>query len=169
MQKATEKGFTLLEMLAALGILSAIMTVMSVATIMIMKTSSQNEELNVNLRQVQNVGHWVSQDALMAQIVDLDEPGVFLSLSWNDWDGNSFKVDYVLQGNMLKRRLNVNDDPETEMLIAEYIVPEATTCAWDVEENKLTLTIKASLHGNEGKHWIERIYEISPRPVATGG
>jgi prepilin-type N-terminal cleavage/methylation domain-containing protein len=78
MQKATEKGFTLLEILVSLAILSAIMTVISAATILIMKTSSQNEELNVNLRQVQNAGHWVSQDALMAQIVDLDKPGVFL-------------------------------------------------------------------------------------------
>jgi len=163
MLKLTEKGFTLLEVLAALAILSAIMTVMSAATILIMKTSSQNEELNVNLRQVQNAGHWISQDALMAQEVDTNKPGVFLSLSWSDWDGNSFNVDYVLEGNMLKRQLNNNP----ESLIAEYIV--ATTPVWVEEENKLTVTIKASLHGDEGKRWVERTYEISPRPVAKGG
>jgi len=165
MLKLTEKGFTLVEILVSLAILIAIGTVMSAAVIMIMKTSSENTEWNVNLRQVQNAGHWVSKDALMAQEVDTNKPGVFLSLSWSDWGGSTFNIDYVIEDNMLKRRLN--DNPE--FLIAEYIVPEATTCVWVEEENKLTVTIKASLHGDEGKHWVERIYEISPRPVAKGG
>jgi prepilin-type N-terminal cleavage/methylation domain-containing protein len=164
MLKLTEKGFTLVEVLVALAILSAIGTVMSSATIMIIKTSSQNSELNVNLRQVQNAGHWISQDAIMAQEIDTNKPGVFLSIVWSDWGGNSFNIDYVLEGNTLKRQLNDN----AAVLIADYIVPEDTTCVWVEEENKLTVTIKASLHGDEGKHWVERVYEISPRPVAKG-
>ena len=94
--KTTEKGFTLIELLVSLAILGAIMGVMSAAVIIIMKTSSQNNEWNVNLRQVQNAGYWISKDALMAQEVDTNKPDVFLSLSWSDWNGNSYNVDYVL-------------------------------------------------------------------------
>lgn len=169
--KRHEKGFTLIELLVALGILGAIMGVMTAAVILIMKTSSQNNEWNVNLRQVQNAGYWISKDALMAQEVKTNKPGVFLSLSWSDWNGDSYIVDYVyvvLEDNTtLMRQLNNNDD--SEFLIAQYIVPADTTCEWISEENKLKVTIRASVHGDgdEGRY-VERIYEISPRPVAKG-
>jgi prepilin-type N-terminal cleavage/methylation domain-containing protein len=162
--KTTEKGFTLIEVLVALAILGAIMGVMSAAVITIMKVNSQNTEWNVNLRQVQNAGHWITRDALMAQVVTTNTPGVFLALSWSDWNGNSYNVEYVLQGNTLMRRLNGG----SATLIAQYIMPPpATTCTWS--ENKLTVTIKASLHGGEGKYPVERKYEISPRPELRGG
>jgi prepilin-type N-terminal cleavage/methylation domain-containing protein len=162
--KSREKGFTLIELLVSLAILGAIMGVMSAAVIIIMKTSSQNNEWNINLRQVQNAGYWISKDALMAQVVDTGKPGVLLSLSWSDWAGNSYTVDYVVledEDNTLIRRLNDG----SEFLIAEYIVPADTTCNWYGEENKLKVTIKASVH--EGRD-VERTYEISPRPVAKG-
>jgi prepilin-type N-terminal cleavage/methylation domain-containing protein len=161
--KRREEGFTLIEVLISLSILVAITGVMSSAVFIITKTTSQNNEWNINLRQVQNAGYWISQDALMAQIVDINEPGVFLALRSSDWSGDSYNVDYVLEDNTLTRQ--VNDGPET--LIAEYIVPADTTCAWDGENNKLTVTIRAAVNGN-GSRYVERIYEISPRPVAKG-
>jgi prepilin-type N-terminal cleavage/methylation domain-containing protein len=162
--KTTEKGFTLIEVLVTLAILGAIMGVMSAAVITIMRVNSQNTEWNVNLRQVQNAGHWISHDALMAQVVTTDKPGVFLALSWSDWEGNSYNVDYVLNGSTLTRQLN-----GSTLLIAQYIVPAFTTCSWGGEsgdENNLTVTIRASLHG---VRYAERTYEISPRPWARGG
>ena len=165
MIKAAEKGFTLVEVLAAIAILSAIVTVTSAAVVVVMRTTSQNNEWNVNMRQVQNAGHWISHDALMAQEVDTTIPGTFLALSWSDWDGNSYNVEYFFDGDMLKRRLN--GGPET--LIAEYIIPPpATTCTWCDTDNKLTVTIKASLHGEEGR-CVEKTYEINPRPAIKGG
>ncbi len=170
MLKTTEKGFTLIEVLVALAILGAIMGVMSAAVISIMRINSQNTEWNVNLRQVQNAGHWISRDALMAQVVTTPTPGHFpLTLSWSDWEGTSYNVEYVLQDdNTLIRRLN---DGST-LLIAQYIVHDdtptsPTTCNWDGAKSKLTVTIRASLKGPP--RYAERRYEISPRPALRGG
>jgi prepilin-type N-terminal cleavage/methylation domain-containing protein len=162
--KTTEKGFTLIEVLVALAILGAIMGVMSAAVITILKTSSQNNEWNVNLRQVQNAGHWISQDTLMAQVVTTDSPGVFLALSWCNWDGNDNVVQYFFDGNTLKRQLNGG----AAILIAEYVVTDVlyTNCNWNDDDKKLTVNIRASLHGSR---YAERTYEIFPRPAARGG
>lgn len=162
--KRCEKGFTLIELLVVLAILSAIMTTMSAAVIIIMKTVAQNEEWNVNIRQVQDAGHWISQDALMAQVVDTTKPGVFLSLSWSDWNGDSYNIDYVFEDNRLMRQLNGS----SSILVAEYLVPAFTTCDFNTAENQLTVTIRASLYGDQGRY-LERTYEISPRPALRGG
>jgi hypothetical protein len=132
-----------------------------------MRVNSQNTEWNVNLRQVQNAGHWISRDALMAQVVSDNTTGVFLALSWSDWDNNNNNVDYYFDGNTLRRRLN--DGPA--LLIADYIIHDdtptsPTICDWNENEKKLTVKIRASLHGNR---YAERTYEISPRPWARGG
>jgi prepilin-type N-terminal cleavage/methylation domain-containing protein len=163
MFKTTEKGFTLIEVLVALAITSAILSVMSAAVVLITRTTSQNEEWNVNLRQVQNAGHWISRDALMSDNITVGTGSTFLTLGWSDWDNNSYNVEYVFQGNTLMRRLNGG----SATLIAQYIVPPpATACSWNGTENRLTVTIKASSHG---KRYAERTYEIKPRPALRGG
>ena len=163
--KRCEKGLTLIELLVSLVIMSAIMGVMTAAVVIIMRTSSQNNEWEVNLRQVQNAGYWISKDALMVQVVDTNKPDVFLSFSWSEWNGNSYTIDYWLDGNKLMRKLNGG----SSILIAQYIVPADTTCEWIGEENKLKVTIKASSHGGGDEvRYAERTYEISPRPMAKG-
>jgi prepilin-type N-terminal cleavage/methylation domain-containing protein len=167
MKKTGEKGFTLVEVLIVVAILSTVLTVATAAVVLMMRTTAQNDEWNVNLRQVQNAGDWMSHDALMAQEVHTDKSGVFLNLKWSDWDGNDFDVDYIIQNNMLMRRVN-NGAPA---MIAQYIVhdetPQSPTkCEWVDADNKLSVTIRASLRG---ARFAERTYEISPRPVATGG
>jgi len=152
----------------ALLILSTIMTVTTAAVIVTVKTTQQNTELHVNLRQVQNAGNWISRDAMMAQVVDIDKPGVFLNLKWSDWHGNSSSVDYVLTGNRLTRSLNGG----TATLIAEYIIHDDTpaspsTCTWDDDANQLTVTLRACMHDDNNRY--QQTYEIYPRPVASGG
>jgi prepilin-type N-terminal cleavage/methylation domain-containing protein len=163
--KVTQKGFTLIEILVALAISGAILGVASAAVITVMKTSSQNDEWNVNLRQVQNAGHWITRDALMAQVIHDNTSGVFLDLSWSDWDNNPYNVQYVLDGNTLTRSLNGGP----ALLIAQYIVPDPayTYCIWDNTNKKLTVNIRASLHNND--RYVEKTYEISPRPANRGG
>jgi len=157
----TEKGFTLIEMLVAISIGAAIMSVMVAAITVILWTTSQNEDWNINLRQVHNAGHWISGDALMAQEVHTDTPGVFLELSWNDWN-NDQNVKYYITSNTLTRSLNDG----TPILIAENIVTDNTTCSWDSDDQKLTVNIRSAVHGGR---YAEQTYEITPRPVNRGG
>jgi prepilin-type N-terminal cleavage/methylation domain-containing protein len=162
--KTTEKGFTLIELLVVLGIAGAIMGVMSTAVIIITRTTSQNDELNVNMRQVQNAGQWITRDTLMAQSVSTSTTGVFLNLSWSDWNSDNNTIRYVLSGNTLTRSLNGGP----AILIAQYVVtnPAYTNCDWNDTDKTLTVKIRASLHGNR---YAEQTYEISPRPVNRGG
>jgi prepilin-type N-terminal cleavage/methylation domain-containing protein len=172
--KVNQKGFTLIEILVALAIAGVILGVTSAAVITIIKTSSQNDEWNVNLRQVQNAGHWITRDALMAQVVSDNTPGVFLNLSWCDWDNNTYNVQYDLDGTTLTRSLTRSLSGESpvlisQSLIAQYIVPDPayTNCDWNDNDQKLTVTIRASLHSND--RYVEKTYEISPRPANRGG
>jgi len=164
MLKLNEKGFTLVEALVTVLILSSILSVAATTVVVTMKTSRQNTECTVNLRQVENAGNWISSDALMSQEVDINKSGVFLNLRWSDWDGNSYEVDYLItEDHMLMRQFNGG----TATLIAEYIDPLESACDWDQEENKLTVTLRATARDVNNSY--ERVYEICPRPVARGG
>lgn len=165
--KLSEKGFTLLELLVALSIMSAIMGVMSAAVITIMKTTQQNEEWNVNMREMQNAGHWISQDALMAQTVILDRPNVFLALTWNDWNNNNTDVEYYFDQNhrdRLYRRLN---HVSPGILIAQYVLTDNTSCTWNAADSTLTVNIKTSMRANG--RFADGAYQIHPRPSIRGG
>lgn len=154
--KRNQKGFTLIEVLVTIGILGAIMGVMSMTVVTIMKISSQSNDQITVLRQVQNAGYWISRDVQMAKEVSPTEAGVFLAI---DWDGDNYDVNYVFNGNELRRQLNGSTPG---ILIAQYIVGVGTDTTFTSpdSDNKCTLTIKAE----RGNAEVTRVYEISPRP-----
>jgi len=153
--KGSQEGFTLIETLVVIALLGAIGGVMSMTIITIMNISAQSNDHVIALRQVQNAGHWISRDTEMALTVVTTKPGVFLSIQWDDWGGSHYEVDYVFEGDKLKRQLNGSPG----ILIAQYIVESDFDENPDID-NQYKLTIKAC----HGEVEVERTYEITPRP-----
>ena len=160
--KGNQKGFTLIEVLVTVGILGAIMGVLSMTVISIMIITPRTNDWAIALRQVQNAGYWISRDVLMSQIVTpAQNPGdPFLALE-QDHDGDGVAdntVDYVFSGDELRRELN---GASPGILIAQYIVGVGTDTTFvDDGDNKYTLNIKAA-HGDAD---VTRVYEVTPRP-----
>jgi prepilin-type N-terminal cleavage/methylation domain-containing protein len=65
-----QKGFTLIEMIIALAITGLILGAASTTVYQLIAGNSKNQNEMLATRQVQQVGHYVSQDVLMANIVD---------------------------------------------------------------------------------------------------
>jgi len=156
--KGNQKGFTLIEVLVTVGVLGAIMGVLSMTVISIMIITPRTNDWAIALRQVQNAGYWISRDVLMSENVIVDEPGVFVALEWNDGGGTHYEVDYVFNGDELRRQLN---GASPGILIAQHIVEVDTSFEEDaVVDDKYNLTVKASC----GEAEVERVYQVTPRP-----
>jgi prepilin-type N-terminal cleavage/methylation domain-containing protein len=159
-----EKGFTLIELLVVMPILSVVMGVMAMTIIMMIKVGSQNNDYALSLSQVQNAGYWITRDVMNAQTVSPQpEEGILLTVEWNDWDNTHYEIDYVFDGNKLRREIN-GDSPG--MLVAQYIVTGETIFEADPEsDNQYQLTVKAA----QGKAEVERTYRAMVRvPVDEG-
>ena len=154
----SENGFTLIELLVVIPILAVVLGVMSMTIIMMMKVGTQNNNHALALSQVQNTGYWITRDVMNGQIISPQpEPGVFLKIEWYDWDSTHYQIEYVFNGNELRRHVN-GSAPGT--LVAQYIVTEDTTFVADpVIENQYQLTVKAS----QGEAEVERVYRALVR------
>ena len=86
--KLGEKGFTLIELIVAVAIIALIGSATATATLQVLRVTGRNNEHMTAVRQVHNIGYWISRDAQMAQSVatdNLTEPD-FLVLNWTEWD-----------------------------------------------------------------------------------
>jgi prepilin-type N-terminal cleavage/methylation domain-containing protein len=105
-----ETGFTLLEVLISLAILS----IMGAGVISIVSQtfnqSTRNAEAMKAIEQVENAAYWINQDALMTQTISFTEgPGFPLILGWQDEAGDLNRVTYSISGSKLLRTLSIND------------------------------------------------------------
>jgi prepilin-type N-terminal cleavage/methylation domain-containing protein len=154
----SENGFTLIELLVVIPILAVIMGVMSMTIIMIMKVGAQNNDHVLALSQVQNTGYWITRDVMNGQVISPQpEPGIFLRIEWDDWDSTHYEIEYIFDGNELRRHVNGN---ASGTLVAQSIVTESTTFIADPAiENQYQLTVKAS----QGEAEVERVYRALVR------
>jgi len=74
-----ERGFTLVELLVAMVIMVTISGAAGAATFQTLKGVARGNGYMSAVRQVENAGHWISRDALMAETVRTD------NLTWPDF------------------------------------------------------------------------------------
>ncbi|MFC1909404.1 type II secretion system protein J [Chloroflexota bacterium] len=100
--KSKENGFTLIGLVVALTISAIIAAGAGMTTAQIMEGSRSNNDRTTAVRQAQNVGYWVSRDALTTQAIvttdNLETPEIeFIIAYWKDWEtGDTHDIRYTL-------------------------------------------------------------------------
>jgi prepilin-type N-terminal cleavage/methylation domain-containing protein len=150
-------GFTLVELLVALAITSAISGVMFMATTSIMKITPLNNDRAVILQQVQNAGHRLALDILSSDnVTPQPAPGVLVHLQQKSgWPVTTHTVEYVFDETTLRRRLDGNPPGA---LVAQYVVADGTSFSVS-GNNTYTLTIMAA----KGDVELQRNYDMTRR------
>jgi len=167
-----EKGFTIIELIMVIGLVALITGAANAAIFQVVKGSERSNNHITAVRQVQNAGHWISQDVRSSQEIfteDLTPPN-FLIITWVDWDDNSYQVVYTLEdvpGTTTKRLVrseSINGgDPEVNV-IAQYIDPDPEKTKCEVANGKFTLTITATVGTGSLAGTETRVFEVLPRP-----
>ena len=165
---AGECGLTLVELLIALAIISALGSAAVIATYELLTASRQANDEQLAVSQVRAVEHYMTRDTLTSQSVTPDETdpsGFPLVLAWESFDGTNHSVTYSFQTSpnaplMRMARVEVTDTNTSTLVVADYMDPTQCECSFDGET--LTVTLVAKSHDYE----TERTFESKPRSEA---
>ncbi len=175
-----QRGFTMVELLIAMLLTGIVATAITGTILYALNVNFSIANRMSAVRQVRNVGFWISPDVQMAQCVEPSGGSGFpLTLSWTGWATNyTHEVIYTLENmpssefKRLQREHKIDSDPPSITIVAEYIDPAETSCVWDCDcdcfwdedcdwdDAWLTFTVTATVGGQNET----RIYEVEPRP-----
>jgi len=190
-----QKGFTLIELIVAIAITGLIIGAIVASIFQLFNISARSDSRMLAVRQVQNAGHWISRDTLMAQSVDPDPADdgdtlgtEILILSWVAWERvgqqqeqyiDSYKVCYTYDADNEKlwryqtittkeydKDGDIADPQPDDQNLTTFIADYITSISIPaMVDDKLNVTITASVPDASGA--IEqRTYEIMPRSSA---
>lgn len=159
-----QRGFTLIEIIAAVAIFSLIGIGAATATAQVCTQGSQNNDYTTASRHAMNAIHWISRDAMMAQTVETNGASGFLPLvlNWIDWDNSTHQVTYTLLDGDLKRSYSVDGGEPTETMVAQYINSDAEMTNCEFSGGVLIIKLTAIADGNASN--VTKTREITPRP-----
>ena len=97
--KRSEGGFTLIGLLVSMAIVALITGAATTSIFQVFNVTTRSSDHVTVIRQVQNAGYWISQDAMEAEhvIVD-DDPATpeFLILNWTEWGYDEDSIYHVV-------------------------------------------------------------------------
>jgi prepilin-type N-terminal cleavage/methylation domain-containing protein len=166
-----QRGFSLIELIIVIALTGIITTAITMTIFQVFNMNTRTSNRMTAVSQVQNAGKIVSEDILEAQTDKINANRVGNRLLVVGWtaptpDGTTYNVTYALQnmpsGQMavLQRQYSVNSTLNSTTIVAEYINPDQTSCAWNAATKTLTFTVTATV----GKESEKRVYEVKPRP-----
>jgi prepilin-type N-terminal cleavage/methylation domain-containing protein len=118
----SERGFSLLELLIALGIMSVVGGSIAITTASITRVTPEITNETVALYQAQNAGYWITRDVQTAQIVDPSPiSGELLILTLIVEDAEDIVITYQLQNVPDGSKKLVRTSNGVSMLVAEHI------------------------------------------------
>lgn len=168
-----QRGFTMVELLIAMLLTGIVATAITGTILYALNVNFSIANRMSAVRQVRNVGFWVSPDFQMARDVDPGgSQGFPLTLTWIEWGtGNNHTVIYTLEDmsggfKKLQREHYINyPNLDSTITVAEYIDPgqtfidPGTPCSFpDCGAFKFEVT--ATVGGQNET----RVYEVETRP-----
>ena len=157
-----QKGFSLLEMLVALGIVAAVIASITLTVTTLMMNSQQPSTQQTLLHQAKSAGYWIPRDINMANDVILGSTNGFpfsINIPVDQDETNDYTVDYLFESNTLKRQqFDSLDNLTAETLIAQYVDTDNTAFE-SIAEGSYKLTIRVSL----GEEVVNASYEMRNR------
>ena len=173
--KASEKGFTLIEIIISMTIMALASSAAGTAIFQILRNTERNSDHMTVVRQVQNAGYWISRDAQMAQSTTTDNLTLpdFLVANWTEWDASGnptyHTARYFFEGltngiGMLKRNHRSTAGADEYTLIAQYIYynPSDVANTSNASYQSSVLTVKLTALVEQTMESKE--YEIKGRP-----
>jgi len=171
--KKGERGFTLIELLITILLTGIVATAITGTILYVLNVNFSTANRMAAVRQVRNVGFWVTPDFQMARDVDPGgSQGFPLTLTWIDWATNdTHEVTYTLENmpsgefRRLQREHKIGSGPPSITIVAEYIDPDQTS----IDPNdacefpfcgKFEFTVTATVGGQNET----REYEVETRP-----
>ena len=172
--KKGEQGFTIIEAIVVIGIISVIGLAASMTIFQSIKVTESNNNRMTVLRQVNNAGYWISRDAQMVEsaVTDNLSSTDFIILNWteHDYDDDDIyhSVTYFFEGlsggmGTLKRNHWSSAGANGDTLVAQYISYDPTdpVNTSNVSYQKPELTVKFTALFEDAKETRE--YKISRR------
>lgn len=164
----SQMGFTLVEMAVTTALVAIIALGAGMATSQVFKVSKLNNDMSTAIRQAQNVGYWVSHDALMASSIVSEPSGdVKISMGWSSWGTAAdyvYDVRYLwLESGEVERQLVVYDEYGNEVAVQ--------TRTMRIAENIVRLDLtqvpgslwKLVVESHSGSQHVLREYTVNPR------
>ena len=158
--KSVQIGLSLIEVLVALIILALILPSIGMIVYQIYSVTTSSNDRIIAIRQVQNVGQWVSKDVQMVNSGILTNgTNPILTLEWNNTlyePGNHHFVKYNLSPNnqLTRQYCDAAGNPVGDAIIAQYI----SSFSFNVATGTLVITATV------GNAIETREYQILKRP-----
>jgi len=163
--RKSQKGFTIVEIIAVLAITGLIGVGAAIATVQVADQGTRNRDHTTASRHAMNSIYWISRDTQMAQVVELNGVSGFpINMSWVEWDNSTHQVVYSIDGDKLRRSYSRNGSEPSETVIAQYIDQFSENTSCEVTGGVITLKVTATVGDGSRTVSVTKVREICPRP-----
>jgi prepilin-type N-terminal cleavage/methylation domain-containing protein len=146
------RGFTLVEVLAAIGILGLLVGFVGTGIFQTLRVERQWKDDVLASKETRNAGSWFGRDAPNAESADLLDGGPASSAVQIDWtgaDGAPISVTYQLSGDQLTR-----SESGGQVVVARSVISVAFTRNGQV----LTMTVTVRAAGGAARSQTLNVY-----------